>query len=326
MTPMTLRAAVVGLGVMGANHARIYFELEGVELAAVCDADKALAEKTAKKYRCMEYTDANDMLKKEKLDMVSIVVPTKYHKEVAVPFIEAGINVLVEKPIAATADDAKAIIAAAKKNNVKLMIGHVERFNPAIVELKKMMGQQALGRIYKIAVERRSTFPQRVSDVGVAIDLSVHDIDIIRYITGADFISLSSFTERKLHSKHEDALVAIFKLNNGAIGTLNIDWLTPTIKREISFAGEKGMFMVEYLGRKLTFYQTKRITEKDLDYTKPIDTISLGDMTQIAIKEKEPLRAELEAFAACVRDDTESPVSGEDGLKALELAYQLLGK
>jgi len=260
-----LKAAVIGVGSMGKNHARIYSEQTNVELVAVSDSDKEQVEKIAKKHGCKAYTDYKELLEKEDLDIVSIVVPTEAHKEVSFDVIEKGINVLVEKPIAKTLEEGKAIIEKAKEKDVKLMVGHIERFNPAVIELKKRLKNNELGKVFKIDVNRVGPFPNRIRDVGVVIDLAVHDLDMIRYVTGSEVKRLFAETDKKIHTSNEDLLKALIRLENDTLCTLSIDWLTPTKIRKMYVTGEKGMFVVDYLMQKLFFYENAIMNGKKFD-------------------------------------------------------------
>ncbi|MEK6949699.1 MAG: Gfo/Idh/MocA family oxidoreductase [Nanoarchaeota archaeon] len=177
-----LNVAVIGVGSMGKNHARVYSEIEDINLVAICDSDNACAKEIAEKYNAKAYSDYKEMIRKEKIDAVSICVPTKLHKEVALHAINAKINTLVEKPIATKIEEAKSIIEAAAKNKVKLMAGHIEIFNPVVQELKKRIEKNELGNILQVHCERLSLFPQRIIDVGVIVDLAIHEIYVLKYL------------------------------------------------------------------------------------------------------------------------------------------------
>jgi predicted dehydrogenase len=183
-----LRAGVIGLGSMGVNHARVYAEIEGVELAAVADVSGDRLDLAPGQNR---YDDYRRMLSAEHLDLVSICVPTLLHREVALAAIDSGVALLVEKPIAATLDEGRAVSQAAKRARVPLMVGHVERFNPAVTETKRLLAAGDLGRVYQLYARRTGPFPARVRDVGVVHDLAPHDIDIISFLLGsqADYLS-----------------------------------------------------------------------------------------------------------------------------------------
>jgi predicted dehydrogenase len=207
---------------------------------------------------------------------------------------------------------------------VKLSVGHIERFNPAIVELKRRVQRGDVGRVFQIHARRVGPFPFRIRDVGVVIDLATHDIDIMRYITGAEVARIYAETEQKIHTEHEDMLSGLLKFRNGAVGVLDINWVTPTKIREITVVGEKGMFLANYLTQDLFFYDTNYQRNGNWDNLQTLLGVSEGDMTRIMLERKEPLRAELESFVDAVAKDTEPLVRGEDGLVALDLAQKMV--
>ena len=318
-----LNAAVIGIGSMGKNHARIYADLPDVNLVAVADSNEEASKNISEKYTCKPYTDYKEMIQNEKLDVVSIAVPTKLHKQVALDVIEKGINVLIEKPIASSVEEGKKIIEFASKKKVKLMAGHIERFNPAVIELKKRLDNNELGKIFKIDVNRVGPFPGRIRDVGVVIDLAVHDLDIIRYLTNSEVEKIHAETEKKIHTDHEDLLSAILKLKNGVICNLNVNWLTPTKIRKLYITGEKGMFVINYLTQELYFYENAEINNS-ADYTDIMMGVSEGKMMKFNVEKKEPLKVEIEHFISCIKNHKEPIITGEDSIKALELANKLI--
>ncbi|HHQ44635.1 MAG TPA: Gfo/Idh/MocA family oxidoreductase [Candidatus Altiarchaeales archaeon] len=320
----TLNAAVIGVGSMGFNHARIYCELKNTELAAVSDPDQKRAEKIAQYFSCKPYSDYMDMLKSEKIDVASIAVPTQYHAKVALDAMESGVNVLVEKPISDSIQDGRKIINSAKKNGVKLMVGHIERFNPAVRKLKELLDEGALGKIFKMHSTRVGSFPRRIRDVGVVVDLAVHDIDIMRYLTGSEVKRVYAEAERRIHTSHEDLLSGLLKFGDESIGVLNVNWLTPEKIREISVLGEKGMFIAKYLTQELWFYENIEVKDEEYTYNDILMGVSEGDIQGIRIKKQEPLRNELEYFIQSVLEKTENHSSGIEGLRALEVAQAMI--
>lgn len=311
-----IKVAVIGVGSMGQNHARVYFHNEKAELTAVADPNPEFLKKVCRTYNTKGYGDYHEMIEKEDIDAVSIAVPTKFHKDVAVYALNKGKHVLLEKPIASTEEEASEIIECAKKNNVKLMIGHIERFNPAIIELKKRLHE--LGEIYKVDVQRIGPFPSRITDVGVVIDLSVHDIDVINYLVNHSPTRLYAETQQKLHPSHEDSVTALLRYGNDVNATLCIDYLSPTKVRQIQVFGKKGMFKVNYLDQDLYFYENSGYSSDSWN------TVVEGDMKKIIISKKEPLVGEIDAFINCILENTEPVVSGEHGLQVLKVAHLLL--
>ena len=321
---MPLKAAVIGVGAMGRNHARVYADLPQVELVAVADVNPQVANEVARRYGGRAYSDYERLLDQERPDVVSLAVPTVDHCAMALEILRRGIHLLIEKPLAYTLDEGRQIIAAAQAQGICLMVGHIERFNPAIIALREHLSAETAGRVFQIDARRQGPFPARVRDVGVVIDLAVHDVDIMRYITGSEVVRVYSETERRIHSSHEDLLTATLRLSDGIIGTLTTNWLTPTKIRELYVTGERGMFRVDYLTQDLYFYENATADGADWETLRVLRGVSEGRMIRYAIAKREPLRGELESFVAAVAQGGPPPVSGQDGLKAIELAQALV--
>lgn len=324
---LPLRAGVIGLGMMGRNHARVWDELvPDVELVAVADTDpSALAAATAGR-RARGFIDPLRMLDEESLDLVSVVAPTSLHLPLTVAALRAGANVLVEKPIAATRDEAIEMMAVAGEVGRMLTVGHIERFNPAIRELKRRLADDELGRIFQVSATRLGPFPARIRDVGVVVDLAPHDIDVFRYLIGSEPIRMYAETERRIHTEHEDLFNGILKFANGTIGVLNINWLTPTKRRVVSVTGERGMYVADYLTQDLVFHANSDAAETWINRGSGVAVTSVteGEMTRRAIRREEPLAVELREFARAVRDGGPAPVDPHDAMIALLLARLLV--
>jgi predicted dehydrogenase len=319
-----MKVAVIGAGAMGRNHARIYAEISGVELVGVADADGTVAEGVARRNGTRSYTEYLRMLDEEKPDAVTIAVPTVDHFTVAMQTIQRGIHLLIEKPIAFTVDEGERMTAAAKAADVHLMVGHIERFNPAVIALKERLAQGELGRVFQIDARRQGPFPARIRDIGVVIDLAVHDLDIMRYVSNAEITRVFAETERRIHSTREDLVSGLVRLDNGAVGSLTINWLTPTKIRELYVTGECGMFYVNYITQDLCLYENATATGGNWDTMQMLRGVSEGRMIRYVVAKQEPLRAEIEAFLAAVRGEIPVPVTGVDGLKALALAQAVV--
>lgn len=315
-----LRAGVVGLGMMGRNHLRVWEAIQGVEVVAVADPDPgALVHGTAGR-EVRGYEDADRMFAEEQLDLVSVVAPTSLHLPVTVAALRAGANVLVEKPIASTREEAVEMIAAAEAAGRMLTVGHIERFNPAIRELRRRLADGELGRIFQINATRLGPFPARIRDVGVVVDLAPHDLDVMRYLIGSEPVRLYGETERRIHTEHEDLFNGIMKFANGVIGVLDINWLTPTKKRTLTVTGERGMYVVDYITQDLVFYANPHVADRD---GAPA-SVSEGEITKRIIQRREPLAVELEEFARAVRDGGPPPVHPRDAMIALLLARKMV--
>jgi len=318
-----LKTAVIGVGAMGRNHARVYSELPDVQLVGVADADAEAAAAVARRHAARAYTDYRHMLYELQPDAVTVAVPTVDHLDVALQVVERGIHLLVEKPIAASVKEGQQIIAASQDAGVRLTVGHIERFNPAVVALKAHLTAGELGRVFQIDARRQGPFPARIKDVGVVIDLAVHDLDVMRYVTGAEVVRVYAETERRIHSTREDLLTGLVRLDD-IVGTLTINWLTPTKIRELHVIGERGMFRVDYLTQDLYFFENATAQGAEWETLRVLRGVSEGRMIRHVVAKKEPLRAELEAFLSAVRGETPLAVTGEDGLKALELAQAVV--
>lgn len=319
-----IKAAVIGVGSMGKNHARVYGELSEVELVAVADADLEVARAAGVRAGVSYYSNYRQMLDERKPQVVSIAVPTALHAEVTIAAMESGAHVLVEKPIASTLEDGRQIIQRAIELDRKLSIGHIVRFNPAIRALKQKIEDGELGRIFQIVCRRVGPFPSRIRDVGVVIDLAPHDLDVMRYLTGSNPIRVFAETEQRIHTEHEDLLTALLRFPDGVTGVLEINWLTPTKVREILVLGERGLFRVDDLTQDLYFYENAVIDPVSWPALQNLKGVSEGSMIRFALQRYEPLKAELQAFLKSIQEDTPVPVSGEDGLAALELALALV--
>jgi UDP-N-acetylglucosamine 3-dehydrogenase len=318
-----LRAAVIGVGAMGRNHCRVYHDLPDVELVAVADADLATAERVGRSFGVAHFTDPGALLDAARPALVSIATPTMEHLPVALVTIAHGVHLLIEKPLAFTVAEGRQIIAAAHAAGVTLAVGHVERYNPALTELKTRLAAGALGRVFQMHAQRLGPFPARVRDVGVVVDLATHDVDIMRYLSGAEVTRVYAETARRIHTEHEDLLSGLLRFSDGTIGVLDINWLTPTKIRQLTVTGEQGMFQVNYLTQDLYFYENADARD-GWDSISRLTGVSEGAMTRPRLDRAEPLRRELESFVAAVRGEGGAIVSGEDGLKAVEITQQIV--
>lgn len=305
---------------MGANHARVFSDMDGVELVAVADADPDRVRRVTGGRPILGFANAAALLGEVRPEMVSVVVPTQLHEEVALAAIAAGAHTLVEKPIAATMDSALRIARAAEREGVILTVGHIERFNPAVGELKRRLMEGQGGRVLQVRARRVGPFPHRIRDVGVIHDLAPHDIDIMRYLLGAEVERVYAESRRHVHTDNEDLFTGLITFANGTQGVLDINWLTPTKERTLTVLCEKGMFVVDYAAQTLSFYENYAATARE----GAIASVTEGPMTRYLIANREPLRVELEHFRDAVRDGGKAPVSAHDGMVALAVAEALV--
>jgi UDP-N-acetylglucosamine 3-dehydrogenase len=319
-----MKVAVVGAGAMGRNHVRVYRDLPGVEMVAIADGDAATAVAVAGAFGCEPYTDYREMLEVARPEAVSVAVPTHAHHQVVLDALAAGCHVLVEKPIASSLAEAADMVQLAERAGRLLAVGHIERYNPAIIELKRRLEAGELGRTFQIHARRLGPFPARVRDVGVVIDLATHDIDIMRYLSGSEAVRVYAETKREVHTSNEDLLNGLVRFENDMLGVLEINWLTPTKIRELYVTGERGMFRADYLTQDLYFFENAEVTGVQYEALSMLRGVSEGAMIRFALQRAEPLRAELESFVAAVGGEDARTVSGRDGLEALTLALAMI--
>jgi predicted dehydrogenase len=301
-----LRVGVVGVGVMGSNHARVFAEIAGVHLIGIADPDPAHRDFVSRTVGCPAFADVRELLAAG-VEAVTIAAPTHLHHAIALTCIRAGAHVLVEKPIASTAEEAREIIAAAKRAGVRLMVGHVERFNPAVAAIKDAIRGED---ILSIGITRVGPFPPRMSNVGVVIDLAVHDIDLIRWFTDSDITEVQPQLSSAI-AEREDIALLQFRTASGVLAHINTNWLTPFKARNVTVA-TRGKYVSGDL-------LTRQVTEcygfqPDGSYS----------MRHLSVGHAEPLRAELLAFVHAIAERRTPPVTGEDGLASLEIAVACL--
>ncbi|MFB3903774.1 MAG: Gfo/Idh/MocA family protein [Acidobacteriota bacterium] len=318
-----IKVAVIGVGAMGSHHARIYAEMQDVRLVGVADLDRTRAATIARRYGTTGYSDYGTLLDRAKPEAVTVAVPTRHHLPVALEVMQRGIHLLLEKPISYTLEEGQQIAKCSSEAGVQLMIGHVERFNPAIIQLRDRVNSGEAGKVFQMDARRQGPFPARPIDVGVVVDLAVHDLDVIRYVSGQEVIRLYAETERRIHSDNEDLLTGVLRLRDGTVATLTINWLTPRKVRELEVTGELGMFRVNYLTQDLFFFQNgcAEAAKGDWDSMHVFRGVSEGCMIRYAVEKREPLRIEQEAFLNAIRNGTTVPVTGWDALAALRLAH-----
>ena len=319
-----LAIGVIGAGRMGARHALTVRAIDGAELVAIADPSRLARERALSGARALETADWRDLVGAPRdLDAVIVATPSETHAEIAVAALEAGLHVLVEKPIATTVPDALRMIGAARESGRTLMVGHLERFNPAVRKVRHLVEEGRLGRIFRISARRVGPQPRRVLDVGVAIDLATHDLDVMQYVLGERIERVFADGGRFSHSRHEDLLSCVLRFSGGAHGLLDVNWVTPEKQRDLTILGEAGMVRASYLTQEVWFYETARGRTPWQEFAL-FQGDGDGAVVRFAVRHIEPIRAQLEAFIDCVIQRRPAPVTGEDGLLALLGALGLL--
>ena len=310
MTTQSIRVGVVGVGYLGAIHAQIYAAMAGVELVGVADIDVQAAARVAKECGCSAYSEPGALL--DKVDAVSVVVPTSSHRAVAEPYLRGGIHVLLEKPIADHLVDAKAIVKAAEETGTILQIGHLERFNAGVVRLV-----QELDRPRFIEVHRLGPFVSRAADVDVVTDLMIHDIDIVLSLVTAGLTYVSAVGARVV-SAHVDIANARLEFADGTIANVTASRVSSRKFRRIRVFGEACYLGLDFVNQQVEVSRrTPDIEESGF----------VGIQTEsIEVDSRPPLDVELEHVVACVRDGRQPLVTGMDGVRALEVAGQVRRK
>ncbi len=314
-----LRVAIIGLGMMGANHARVLSNLEGVELVAVADP-QGDAQKVLPRIKVLNSVDE---VIKLGVDYCVISAPTAIHEEIALQLIASGIHFLVEKPIADSYASAVKIRDAAKSANVIGAVGHIERFNSALQEARKRVLTGELGTIYQVATRRQGPFPSRISDVGVVKDLATHDIDLTSWITGKKYLQVSAHAAFRSGREHED-LISVSGLLEGSIVVSHlVNWLSPLKERKIIITGEKGTFVADTLRADLTFYENGKIeiSQSELAHFRGV---TQGDIHILAFEKPEPLVVEHQNFRDAVLGKESNVVTLEEGVTTVKIADAII--
>jgi len=301
-----LRLGVVGVGVMGANHARVLADLADVKLVGIADPDQKQRDLVSKALGCAGHADVEALIAGG-VDAITIAAPTHLHRHLALTCIRHGVHILVEKPIASSVEEGRAIIAAAQRAGVTLMIGHVERFNPAVEAIKTAIRDED---ILSIAITRVGPFPPRMSNVGVVIDLAVHDIDLIRWFTDSDIVEVQPQLSNAI-AEREDIALLQFRTASGVLAHINTNWLTPFKARSVTVATRKKYIMGDLLTRQVT----------ECFGFQPDGSYS---MRHLSVGHAEPLRSELQAFVSAIRLGKPPAVTGEEGVASLEIAIRCL--
>ena len=307
-----VRAGVVGVGHLGYHHARNYAALNGVRLVGIVDADPTRAEKASLDFGAPWFSSVQELVAAG-VDAVSVVVPTTSHHGVALELLAAGVDVLVEKPIAATVGEARDLVARAAEQGCLLQVGHIERFNGAVMALAKSVKTPRF-----VECHRLSAYPSRGDDVSVVLDLMIHDLDIVLAlarspVAAVDAVGVSVF------SRSEDIANARIRFASGCVANLTCSRVAPERMRKIRVFEPNAYYSTDYTEQQILVYRKKPGPVPE--GVPPMQHITIESLP---VLREEPLKLELESFVACVRDRKRPVVAGEDGLAALELAEHIV--
>jgi UDP-N-acetylglucosamine 3-dehydrogenase len=317
-----LRGAIVGLGMMGRHHARLLQATPSITFAGAVDplGDRHGAVHDAARV----FGSIDELLAVQRPDFAVVAVPTDEHLGAARELAAAGVHLLIEKPLAGSVQEGEEIIAFCRSAGIRAAVGHVERFNPALIELRRRTEEGQVGEVFLIGTERSGPFPDRVKDVGVVKDLATHDLDLVAWLGKSPIDLIAAQTVHKTGRAHEDLVLATGRLRGGLAFSITVDWLTPTKIRRMRILGDRGMLVADTLTSDLVFHENGRVTS-EWDSSQALRGVAEGNSTRYALQRREPLLAELEAFCEFVRgDDSSAAVSLEEGLQTVRCAEKVL--
>jgi len=299
-----LSVGVIGTGFWGKNQARVFANLNSTKLVSICDANPAAAQAIGTQFQVPYETEVEKLLSLSDIDAVTICTPTITHRQIAEKALLAGKHVLVEKPMTNTVSEARELLELAKRRDLRLMPGHIERFNPAVSYLKGMLDEGKIGKAILLLARRVGRWPERIGDVGVVRDTAIHDIDLARYILNGEVNSVYARTGSMRHSK-EDYAEIMLQFNNGGTAFIDANWLTPRKTRTLVVTGSEATVRLDYITQELWIEESDRVIEP-------------------SIERKEPLALELGHFADSILNDRQFAVNGLDGLRAVEICEAAL--
>ncbi len=300
-----LGVAVVGTGFWGKNHARCYSELESTKLVAICDINGERAKNVADQFGVRAYKNSSEMLKNQDIDAISVCTwSTKLAKE-ALKALRSGKHVLVEKPMATYSRQAKNLLIVAEENGLHLTVGFLMRFIPGLIHIRESVQKKSIGELVCATAKRVSQWPERIGDVGVVKDTAIHDIDVMRYISGEDPTGIYAKTGNMKHRKFEDYAQIMLTYEDGKSAFIESNWLTPYKTRTLTVTGSDAIMRLDYMTQDLWIEDPKENLQPKYPW-------------------QEPLKLELQHFADCIIEKKKPLITGVDGVKALQIAEAAL--
>lgn len=320
MTTPTLRAGLIGLGMMGRHHARNLRALDGIDLVAVADAQGDPHGAAPG----LEVLPDVESLIAAGIDYAVVAVPTQFHRDVALALAEAGVHTLVEKPLAFDIGEAEEITAAYEEAGLVGAVGYIERYNPALQEMRKRIAEGQLGEIYQIVTRRQGGFPARIADVGVVKDLATHDLDLTAWVAQSQYAQVAANSTRRSGRRDEDMVSVSGRLEDGTITNHLVNWLTPFKERVTVVTGENGALVGDTLNADLTFHANGESATNLWESMASFRGVSEGDSITYALQRKEPLATEHEAFRDAILGDASNIVTMREGLHTVRTVEAVL--
>lgn len=296
-----LGVAVIGTGFWGKNHARVYKELELTNLIAICDTNADRAKLIADQYGVKAYTDSTLMLKDPEIQAISVCTWSTMLAQEALKGLNAEKHVLVEKPMATTTEQAQTLLKTAKANDLHITVGFLMRFIPGLQQIREAVATKKIGELVSATAKRVTQWPERIGDVGVVKDTAIHDIDVMRFISGEDPTSVYAKMGSMRHRQFEDYAQIMLTFESGKTAFIETNWLTPYKIRTLNVTGSEAIMRLDYNSQELWIENAKESLQPRIPF-------------------EEPLKAELKHFAECVLEDKKPMITGEDGYKALQIA------
>ena len=291
---------VIGTGFWGENQVRVLRQSRVADLVAICDANKKRAKEIGTKYGVPWYSDIDEFLRSPKLEAVTVCTPTQTHLKVGRLAIEAGKNLLVEKPMTGEERAAEKLVNSARKAGVKLLVGFIERFNPGVKAVKKMLKEGTVGDVIIATGRRVARWPIRIGDVGVVKDTAIHDIDAMRYLLEEEVTAVFAQTGSLRTHSYEDYAEIMLRFKQGTTGFIDANWLTPRKVRTLIITGSDATISLDYITQEITLENSQRLVKPYTPWA-------------------EPLKLELENFATTIIRDAKEAPSGEDALRAIRV-------
>jgi UDP-N-acetylglucosamine 3-dehydrogenase len=296
--------AVIGIGFWGRNQVRIFSQLDQTKLVCVCDANESVAKTIGKQYAVPYVKELDSVLSRADIDAVTICTPTITHMEIARRALLAGKHVLVEKPMTSTVSEGKELLTLSQEKGLKLMPGHIERFNPAVKCLKSLVADGSLGEVMLLLARRVGRWPERIGDVGVVRDTAIHDIDLARYIF-EDEVSVVYAKVGSMRHRNEDYSEIMLQFTNGGTAFIDANWLSPRKTRTLIVTGSEATAKLDYITQEVAIESSEKTVTPNLE-------------------KKEPLTLELTHFAESILNNQPFSVNGLDGLRAVEICEAVL--